>query len=79
MQSFFSLLGQILGHNDDTMVDEVMIGCLLKSSKLISHKYLEFDEFLANKVHSQLEKKIIWKRVSSIKQYCYSWLCIVTY
>ena len=55
MQSFFSLLSQILGHNDDTMVDEVMLGCLLKSSKLMPHKYLKFDEFLAEKVYSQLE------------------------
>ena len=49
--SFFSLLSQILGHNDDIMVDEVMIGCLLKSSKLISDQYLKFDEFLAEKIH----------------------------
>ena len=54
-QSLCSLLGQILGHSDDTTVDEVMLGCLLKSSKLMSHKYLKFDEFLAEKVHSQLE------------------------
>ena len=44
-----------MGHNDDTMVDDVMLGCLLKSNKLISHKYLNFDEFLAEKLHSQLE------------------------
>ena len=55
MQSFISLLSQILGHDDDTMVDEIMIGCLFKSSKLICHKYLKFDEFLAQKIHSQLE------------------------
>ena len=44
-----------MGHDDDTMVDEVMIGCLLKSSNLISHKYLKFYEFLDEKIHSQLE------------------------
>lgn len=37
------------------MVDEVMIGCLFKSNNLISHKYLKFDEFLAEKIHSQVE------------------------
>ena len=55
VQCFFSLLIQILVHDDDTMVYEVMIGCLLKSSKLISYKYLKVDEFLAEKIHSQLE------------------------
>lgn len=73
VRSFFYLLIQILGHNDDTMVDEVMLGCIFKSSKLMSHKHLKFDEFLAEKVHSQLEI-FTRKRISGISHCFYSWL-----
>ena len=54
-QSLFSLMSQVLGLDDDRLVFEVMIGCLLEVSHSKSPKCLNFGEFLAEKIHSQLE------------------------
>ena len=55
LQSSFSLMSQVLGLDDNSLVSEVMIGCLLEESQSKSPKCLNFDEFLAEKIHSQLE------------------------
>ena len=54
-QSLFSLMSRVLGLDDDRVVFEVTIGCLLKVSQSKSPKCLNFDEFLVEKIHSQLE------------------------
>ena len=56
LQSLFSLMNQILGLDDDRLVFEVMAWCLLEVSQSKSSKCINFDEFLAEKIHFQLEK-----------------------
>lgn len=48
-------MSQILGLNDDRLVSEVMLGFLVKFSQSEEQiKCLNFDEFLVEKIHSQL-------------------------
>ena len=52
IQLVLSLLSQVLGFNDDKMVDEVMLSSVLKSSQSESYsKGLNFDELLVEKIH----------------------------
>lgn len=58
------MLIQILGYDDDKLGDEVMIGFLLKSNQLQSlpqPKFLVLDQFLVDKIHSQLENLQLMK------------------
>ena len=48
-------MSRILGLDDDRLAFEVMVGCLLEVSQSKSSKCLIFDEFLVEKIHSQLE------------------------
>ena len=48
-------MSQVLGLDDDRLIFEVMIGRLLEVSQYKSPKFFNFDEFLAKKIHSQLE------------------------
>ena len=54
VSSAFSHLIQILGLDSNIMVSEVMIGVLLYLSQYASG--IKFDDFLAEEIHSQLEK-----------------------
>ena len=51
-----SLFCQVLGLDDDSLVSEVMIGYLVHASHSKNSKSLNLDEFLDEKIHSQLEK-----------------------
>ena len=55
IQAFFALLSQILGLDSDKLVTEVMVGvvCLVNQSK--KEFALNFDQFLVEKISSQLE------------------------
>ena len=45
----------VLSLDDDRLVSEVMIGCLLEVSQSKIPKCLNFDELMAEKIHSRLE------------------------
>ena len=48
-------MSKVFGLDDDKLVSEVMVGCMLEVSHSKSSKCLNFDEFLDEKIHSQLE------------------------
>ena len=55
IRPFFSLMSDILGLDDDRLVNEVMLGFLVKFSQSEErNKCLNFDEFLVEKIHSQI-------------------------
>ena len=56
IQAILSLLSQILGLDSDQFVTEVMIGTLYLVRKSNEHKIFIYEEFLVERITSQLEK-----------------------
>ena len=53
IQPLFSLMGHILGLDNDRLVSEVMLGFMVKFRQSEEQiKFINFDEFLVEKIHS---------------------------
>ena len=55
IQAIFSLLSQILGSDSDQLVTKVMVGTLYLVSQSQEPRILRYEEFLVNRITSQLE------------------------
>ena len=55
VKPFFALLSQVLGLDNDKKVQEVMVSLMYSLSQFVStNQDINFDEFLAESIHSQL-------------------------
>lgn len=55
IQAIFSLMSQILGLDSDKLVTKVMVGTLCLVSQSKEQLFLNYDEFLVERITSQLE------------------------
>lgn len=55
IQAILSLLSEILGLDSDRSVTEVMIGTLYLVSQFKEHRSFRYEEFLVERITSQLE------------------------
>ena len=55
IQSIFSLLSEVLGSDSDQLATKVMVGTLVLVSQFIEPKVFKYEQFLVERITSQLE------------------------